>query len=109
MVPHRKSESEAERPARRSEGAVKGSERPIGGSRGQLEGLGGQIDRQEGSKMVSEADWKVKRPAGGSERLNEDLGASHSIWGASRVVWRLKLGATEKRRQKSSLCGTIGH
>jgi len=32
MVPHRRSKSEAERPAIRSENVVRGSKRPIGGS-----------------------------------------------------------------------------
>ena len=51
--------------------------------------------------MVKRAVRGSERPIGGSERPNEDLGASQRVWGASWGVQRLKLvGGTEKRRNK---------
>ena len=77
---------------------VRGSEMLIGGSRGQLERLGGQIDGQEGIQRVCEANRRIKRAAGGSERPTRGMGASQwvwegsqGVWEASQGVWRVKL------------------
>ena len=81
------------------------------------------MDGQEGSQRVWEANWRVKRPPEGSERLTrgsggqpEGLGVSQRVWGVrqrvwevSQGVWKLKLVGTEKCRNVETRNVSLGH
>ena len=59
------------------------------------------MDGQEGSQRAWEANWRVKRPAEGSERLNRGSGRSARGSGSSSW-WGQKNAETWKQKNQES-------